>query len=65
MNVKPGDLALCILAGEYYGLLFSVIEAAPVGVPFRLPNGVNHQPVGANYWIVESLGREVPTRLWL
>lgn len=64
MNCKPGDLARLVIPGDLYGALFSVIEAAPVGTGFQLPDGTLHQPTGANGWIVESLGSKVPARYW-
>jgi hypothetical protein len=54
MNCKPGDIAI-VRDGPYFGLQVAIIEAAPVGVGFYLPNGVRHSAVGANRWIVEVL----------
>jgi len=56
MNCKPGDLAVAFLPGPHQNKLFFIIEAAPVGVGFKLPDGFPHVPVGSGFWIVESAG---------
>lgn len=63
MNCKPGDLAYAFRPGPYFGRYFFVLEAAPVGVEFKLPDGYTHLPCGPGEWVLESASGpfEVPT----
>lgn len=56
MNCKPGDLAVIIVPGPYYGNLVSVLHAAPLS-DFRLPDGHSHEGTGPCRWVIESLGK--------
>lgn len=39
MNCKPGDLAYIVGASRHAGKVVQVVELAPIGVNFRLPDG--------------------------
>ncbi|WP_458763642.1 hypothetical protein [Cupriavidus basilensis] len=39
MNCKAGDLAYIVGKNRYAGTVVQVIEAAPIGMRFRLPDG--------------------------
>lgn len=56
MNCKPGDLAVIVGFNPAHphttGRIVDVIEAAPVGVGFRLPDGKSHHPCRAGAWII-------------
>lgn len=56
MNCKPGDLAVIVRFNPAHphltGRIVEVIEAAPAGVRFRLPDGRLHNPCSPQGWIV-------------
>ena len=56
MNCKPGDLAITVGYHPAYphltGRLVDVVEAAPVGVDFKLPDGKSHSPCGPGEWVI-------------
>jgi hypothetical protein len=63
MNCKPGDLARAIRPGPLQNTLFFVLEAAPVGVEFLLPDGHKHIAVeSAGYWILEAAGSPIDAK---
>ena len=56
MNCKPGDLAVIVGYSPktpwLTGRIVEVIELAPVGVSFKLPDGKSHQPCPAGEWVI-------------
>lgn len=56
MNCKPGDLAVIVGFSPKHphltGRIVEVIEMAPVGMGFRLPDGKWHLPCPANEWVI-------------
>lgn len=63
LNCRPGDTARIVAPGPYYGRLVDILEAAPVGVYFKLPDGNTQVPCGAGEWVIELLGSPIPVRL--
>lgn len=56
LRCKPGDIAFIIGYHPSFphlaGRLVDVIELAPVGVDFRLPDGKFHLPCPASTWVI-------------
>jgi hypothetical protein len=56
LRCRPGDLAIIVGYHPAYphltGRLVDVIEAAPVGMDFKLPDGKLHNPCGPGRWVI-------------
>lgn len=58
MRCQPGDLAIILRAEvvpEAVGKMVEVIEMAPAGQEFMLPNGKLSFPLPGGYWIVRLI----------
>lgn len=56
MNCKPGDLAVIVGFSPAHphltGRIVEVIELAPVGCDFKLPDGKSHRPCPVGEWVI-------------
>lgn len=56
MNCKPGDLAVIVgfnpASPHLTGRIVEVLELAPVGANFKLPNGKSHEPAPPASWVI-------------
>lgn len=63
MNVKAGQMAYIVGSNKYSGRVVEVLSRAPIGIPFRLPDGYRQVP--QQYEWVCRFPTPVEVPIWL